>query len=268
MVRLAKKIQKCWSVRLTDLCPFSQDRLDNCQNKQALHEAEKVLKKQPNFTCCKVLMALALARLGKEEQATKILDEILLKESPTEDAVLQAMSIAFREMHQTEKICTMYEKASAAEPGNEELLSHLFMAYVRMSDFKKQQRTAMQLFKVQPKNPYYFWAVMSVVLQTREVDEKTGKTLLLPLAERMIAKMQKEGKIDQEQETHLYLLILKMQGKHKEILEVLEGPMGVKLDAVTSFINLVPSRKLESLKQLDRFAEINVLCKEMLKKRY
>ena len=46
-------------------------------------------------------MALALARMGKEDEATRILDEVM-KESPTEDAVLQAMSIAFREMQQSE----------------------------------------------------------------------------------------------------------------------------------------------------------------------
>ena len=42
----------------------------------------------------------------------------------------------------------MYEKACAAEPNNEELLSHLFMSYVRQGDYKKQKTTAMALFKV------------------------------------------------------------------------------------------------------------------------
>ena len=105
----------------------------------------------------------------------------------------------------------MYENATAVEPTNKELLSHLFMAYVRTSDYKKQQRTAMQLYKVRAKNPYYFWAVMAVVLQTKDVDTKTAQTLLLPLAVRMIAKMQKDKLIEQEQETHLYLLVLELQ---------------------------------------------------------
>ena len=59
----------------------------------------------------------------------------------------------------------MWEAASKREPQNEELLSQTFMAYVRQGLYKKQQQVAMQLYKVQPKNPYYFWAVMSIVLQ-------------------------------------------------------------------------------------------------------
>ena len=161
----------------------------------------------------------------------------------------------------------MYENATAAEPGNEELLSHLFISYVRLSNYKKQQQTAMALYKVQPKNPYYFWAVMSVVLQTRDVATATGKTLLLPLAERMISKMEREGKLEQEQETHLYLLILEKQGKHQEILDALDSKMGQKLERVTSFVNLVPNKRLESLRVLERWAEINVLCKDMITQR-
>ena len=37
-----------------------------------------------------------------------------------------------------EKICEMYANATKKEP-NEELFSHLFMSYVRVSNYKKQQ---------------------------------------------------------------------------------------------------------------------------------
>ena len=40
--------------------------------------------------------------------------------------------------------------------------------------------------------------------------------MLLPLAERMIAKMAKEKKMEQEQETHLYLMVLELQKKFQE----------------------------------------------------
>lgn len=39
------------------------------------------------------------------------------------------------------------------------------MGYVRLGDYRKQQKTALALFKAKPKNPYYFWAVMSIVMQ-------------------------------------------------------------------------------------------------------
>ena len=113
------------------------DWLDNGNNKKALQEAEKVLKKQQNFQCCKILKSLALIRLGRENEAQPILDSVL-SECPTDDGTLQAMTIAFRELQQPGKICTMYENATSREQ-SEELLSHLFMSYVRMGHYKKQQ---------------------------------------------------------------------------------------------------------------------------------
>ena len=52
------------------------DWLDNGNNKKALQEADKVLKKQPDFQCCRVLKCLALIRLGKEVEAETILNKV------------------------------------------------------------------------------------------------------------------------------------------------------------------------------------------------
>ena len=54
------------------------DWLDNGNNKKALQEADKVLKKQPDFQCCRVLKCLALIRLGKEGEAEVILNKVSL----------------------------------------------------------------------------------------------------------------------------------------------------------------------------------------------
>lgn len=64
-----------------------------------------------------------------------------------------------------DKICTLYSNAAKKSPGCEDILSHLFISYVRVNDFAAQQLVAMQLYKLKPKNPYYFWAVMSVYLK-------------------------------------------------------------------------------------------------------
>lgn len=64
-----------------------------------------------------------------------------------------------------EKICRIYEAAVKKEPTSEDLHTHLFMANVRVGDLEKQHHTAMALYKLKSKNPYYFWAVMSLVLQ-------------------------------------------------------------------------------------------------------
>ena len=63
-------------------------------------------------------------------------------------------------------IADLYENAHSKDSKNEEILSALFMAYVRVHNYKKQQLTSMKLHKLRPeKNPYYFWTVMSIVMQ-------------------------------------------------------------------------------------------------------
>ncbi|XP_058795847.1 N-alpha-acetyltransferase 25, NatB auxiliary subunit isoform X2 [Phymastichus coffea] len=142
------------------------------------------------------------------------------------------MSICYREIHQPDKISEVYEAASKADPNNEELLSHLFMSYVRLGDFKKQQHTALALYKLVPKNPYYFWAVMSIVMQAHQAEDKQAKNVILSLAERMVEKIVKDGKMEVEQEIQLYLMILELQGKVEEMLEVLLGPLASRLSNV------------------------------------
>jgi hypothetical protein len=67
-----------------------------------------------------------------------------------------------------DKIVELYENACKVKPDDEDLMSGLFMAYVRVGDYNKQQLVARSLHKLRPaKNPYYFWAVMSIVMQVR-----------------------------------------------------------------------------------------------------
>ena len=76
------------------------DWLDNGNNKKAYQECERLLKKQPNFQYAKVLQSLAALRMGREEEAKSNL-EVVSEDVPTEDNILQAMSIAYREMQQS-----------------------------------------------------------------------------------------------------------------------------------------------------------------------
>ena len=161
----------------------------------------------------------------------------------------------------------MYENATKLDPNNEELLSQLFMSYVRIGAYKKQQSAAMSLYKTKAKTPYYFWAVMSVVLQAKTTnDEKTANEVILPLAERMISKMNKEGKMEQEQETRLYLMVLEMQQKYKEALAILEGPLGLRLESTTSFLDFIINTKLNYHKKLENWDQVNLLAKDILQR--
>ncbi|XP_046462363.1 N-alpha-acetyltransferase 25, NatB auxiliary subunit-like [Daphnia pulex] len=235
------------------------DWLDNGNNKKALQEAEKVLKKQPNLQCARVLKALAMVRLGKSEEAQTILQEVQLEE-PCEDATLQAMAICYRETHRPELTCQIYEAAVRKDPLNEEFLSHLFMGYVRIGDYRKQQLTAMALFKVKPKNPYYFWAVMSILMQAYVNDDTVCLTITLPLAERMIKKFVEEKKIEAEAEVQLYLMVLEKQKKYQEALQVLQGSLSEKLAN-----GMIENKKGEYLRQMKRWDQMLDYTEELLR---
>nr|CAI5836675.1 unnamed protein product [Callosobruchus analis] len=237
------------------------DWLDIGNNKKALQECDKVLKKTPNLHCAKALKALTLNRMGKEEESRTIL-EALIKEDPTDDATLQAITLCYREMQELEKICKLYETAVKLDPTNEELHTHLFMSYVRVSDFKSQQQSAMTLYKIKPKNPYYCWAVMSIILQATRGEGSSDpkkRKLLLSLAERMFTKMITDNKIDAEQEVQLYIMILELLEKYEEVLAVIEGPLHTKLQSIS-----IPQTKLKYLKPLNRWNEVNLVCKDIL----
>lgn len=136
------------------------------------------------------------------------------------------------------------------------------MSCVRIGDFKAQQQAAMNLYKLKPKNPYYCWAVMSIILQaTRGPDSGNEKkrSLLLSLAQRMMDKLLSENKLEAEQEIQLYILILELQEKYEEILKIIEGPFGEKLVNGTLLTN-----KLPYLVKLGRWSEVNLTCKKIL----
>lgn len=236
------------------------DCLDNGKNKKALQEADKLLKKQKDFLCAKALKALALIRLGRQDEAVTSLDEVHY-ENPTDDPTLQAMTICYRELHKPHQIADAYERATKKDPQNEELLSHLFMSHVRNGDYKKQQQTAMALYKLKSKNPYYFWAIMSIVMQANVADEKLAKQMLLPLAERMTEKFVTENRIEAEAEVQLYLMILEQQEKYDKAIEVLEGSLSDKL---SPYQDILQKRKAEFLIKLQKWPEANRAYKKLI----
>lgn len=141
----------------------------------------------------------------------------------------------------------------------------------------------MALYKQKPKNPYYCWAVMSIVLQvsgnfyvakyclifcfqaTRAegASDPQKHKLLLSLAERMFDKLIVDGKIDAEQEVQLYIMILDRLEKYEEILIILDGPLGTKLQCSN-----IPQNRLQYLKKMEYWNEVNLTCKRILIERY
>uniref|UniRef100_A0A8C2HBX9 N-alpha-acetyltransferase 25, NatB auxiliary subunit n=1 Tax=Cyprinus carpio TaxID=7962 RepID=A0A8C2HBX9_CYPCA len=229
----------------------------------AIQQADKLLKKHKDLHCAKVLKAIGLQRTGKQDEAFTLAQEVAVLE-PTDDNSLQALTILYREMHRPELVTKLYEAAVRKVPTSEEYHSHLFMAYARVGEYKKMQQAGMALYKIVPKNPYYFWSVMSLVMQSISAqDEKLSQTMFLPLAERMVEKMVKEEKIEAEAEVQLYFMILERLGKYVEALEVVQGPLGEKL---TSELQSRENKCMMLYRRLERWAECNALsCKLLLK---
>lgn len=156
----------------------------------------------------------------------------------------------------------VYHNAAKKQPGNDEILSQLFMAHVRVNDFKSQQIVALQLYKAKQKNPYYFWAVMSIVLQAlrgpESKDKAKSKSLLL-LAQRMVDKMIDGKQIEAEQEVQLYLNILEHQEKYEESLKFLES------EVCKQYFPGVPiTIKIELLKKLQLWSQLKEITQELL----
>ncbi|KAJ8287131.1 hypothetical protein GJAV_G00048000 [Gymnothorax javanicus] len=239
------------------------DYLDNGNNKMAIQQSDKLLKKHKDLHCAKVLKAIGLQRTGKQDEAFTLAQEVATLE-PTDDNSLQALTILYREMHRPELVAKIYEAAVRKVPSSEEYHSHLFMAYARVGEYKKMQQAGMALYKIVPKNPYYFWSVMSLVMQAiSERDEKLSQTMFLPLAARMVEKMVKEEKIEAEAEVQLYYMILERLGKYEEALEVVRGQLGEKLSSERQ------SRENKCMvlyQRLQRWPECNALSLRLLLK--
>ena len=75
-------------------------------NKKALQEVEKVLKKTPNLKTGLALKALSLIRLGREKESQQIINE--LEKDPEDDSTLQVMTYCYRELDQC-KCCEKYQ---------------------------------------------------------------------------------------------------------------------------------------------------------------
>ncbi|KAG0005209.1 N-alpha-acetyltransferase 25, NatB auxiliary subunit [Modicella reniformis] len=77
-----------------------------------------------------------------------------------------------------------------------------------------------------------FWAIMSITLQAMNVPPGQPN-VLYQLAERMMSKLNSEGKVGSIEELQLYLIILLGQkDRHVDALALLEGDVGVKTKAI------------------------------------
>lgn len=204
--------------------------------KKAVQEVDRLPKNLKDLTLFKALKSLALIRMYKRQQAFDILNEI----DPNKDldeVTLQTMTSCYKESVDVGKIVDIYEAASKRKPNDPEIMAHLFIAYVRVFNFKRQKEIALQMYKSFPKKKrlYSFWAIMSLVMQAKESENASERTICLSIAEKMCEKMIDDERTQEEIE--LYLLILRRQGKSEEEYKFLTGPIFKRITDHLSWYN-------------------------------
>lgn len=195
------------------------DAIDAGNPKKAVQEADKVLKKHPVTVCAKVLKALALIRSDKLADGFEIINSLDVPGAQFDDSTLQAFVHCFKEAGCPERITTLYERAVAVSP-TEQNLTHLFMAHVRNRSFKNQQLVAMRLFKEFNNTPYFFWAVMSIVMQARDSLEM-GMKMFYPLAAKMVENHVSKYGYKAGAEIELHAMVYEGLGKFSEAEKLL-----------------------------------------------
>lgn len=222
------------------------DCLNIGSNKKAVQEVDRLPKNVRDLTVFRALKSLALIRLYKRQQAFDILSEIN-PDDDLDEVTLTTMTSCYKESVEVGRIVGLYEAAARRKPNDPEIMAHLFMAYVRVFNFKRQKEIALQMYKnfSKKKRLYSFWAIMSLIMQSQENNpnqsstssecESSDKKVCLNLAEKMCEKMIDEERTTEEIE--LYLMILRKQNKHEEEYRFLTGPICLRITDHLSWFN-------------------------------
>ncbi|KAH6577457.1 hypothetical protein BASA60_002250 [Batrachochytrium salamandrivorans] len=200
------------------------DVLDGQNYKAAIQLCNKALKKSGPSAAIQALKAFAQSRSGYDEDALVLCLQVMATK-PTDAPTLQALMMTLKTLDMKDELVVLYQQAFTAQPNNEEWANHWFMALVRINDLKGYQQAAMKLHKTFKETKYYFWAIMSIYLQTKTPGCST-KTLLLSLAEKMMEKSYKDGWILNSESLYLYLMILEEQSKFGEMEQLVVGELG------------------------------------------
>lgn len=96
----------------------------------------------------------------------------------------------------------------------------------------------------------------------QDKNNEVKRNLLLSLAERMMDKLIPENKMDADQQVQLYIMILEQQKKYKEIIEVMDGPLGKKLSCTD-----LPLAKIPHYINMGKWNDVNLICKKILSER-
>jgi len=236
------------------------DAIDSGQYKQSIQLCTKLLKKNEDPLIVKALMGLTMQRMHKPEEAKKLADEVKAGK-PTDESVLQALTLTYRALNLHGSIVEIYEVAADADPKNFELQAHLFMACARGGLYSKMQKVALRMNKATGTKLYLHWAISSILLQGKDkTNENAG--MMLSLAEKMAKKAIEDNKLDELEELTLLLSILEEQGKLDEALTIVKGDLGdriYKVDYDRKRVEMEFNIKLKRWKEIHSISKILLL---------
>lgn len=193
------------------------EAIDNRQYRPAIKLCEH--KRVAHLDIVRVLKAHCLERIGRATEALDICRAVQ-RTKPLDDTLLNTMHLVFKLAGCEHEMLPTYEYACAhQDPPNDELYQSLFFAYVKRGDFLKQQQTALKMYKAFGTLKYMCWATMSMMLQ---VQHGTTPPKMLALAERMLVKTLRELKSDDGEALQLALLIMKLQDKHTDAVQLFD----------------------------------------------
>lgn len=87
--------------------------------------------------------------------------------------------------------------------------------------------------------------------------------ILLSLAQRMMDKLMDTDKLTSEQDIQLYINILELQNKYQDSLDYIDSPIAKRL-----YPGIPISYKINYLKIMNKWAELNILLKSLLTLEY
>ncbi|CAJ0580713.1 unnamed protein product, partial [Mesorhabditis spiculigera] len=206
--------------------------LDIGNAKGALAETEKLVKKHPAMVAGECYKALALFRLGRNDDAFALIHklEARLSVEVFDDCALHGLTQFYQEASLFDRVVKIYEKQVALYPG-ESSLKKLYLEYGRQTDYDNQMKIALKLNSLFPKNNHFLWLVSCNISQARATKDEKMKTMHYQLAVRRLDKEYKDGCFD-EKALALYAQLYEGMNELPKLYKVYSDAIAIKSKAL------------------------------------
>ena len=210
------------------------------------------------------MRAVALEKCGRSDEALSLCAELQAINLTDEDVIFSVGSV-YKAQRTWNRLINLFEQATKNPvlSNSEELFHQLMLAHVRAGDLRAMHQVCVRLLKTFPlkADKYLFWTAVALLVQAQlgATDDVSGRDLSLLLAEKMIAKAIADKKVESGEQVLLYLMLLERQGRLREAVICLEGPLGSLLKADDEKQRLL----LSFLMQLSEYKAAYTLAKKL-----